>query len=110
MLAWLAGQGAGQCGPCVFGLPAIADDFAQLAGGRPKGPVLDRLDRRLTTINGRGACRHPDGAVRLARSALSAFAADVRAHASHRRCLSAGGGQRPAVLPIPRSWAEDGWQ
>jgi len=110
VLAWLAGQGAGQCGPCVFGLPAIADDFAQLAGGRPKGPVLDRLDRRLTTINGRGACRHPDGAVRLARSALSAFAADVRAHASHRRCLSAGGGQRPAVLPIPRSWAEDGWQ
>jgi len=111
VLGWLAGQGAGQCGPCVFGLPAIADDFAQLASGRPKGPVLDRLERRLATIPGRGACRHPDGAVRLARSALSAFAADVRTHASHRLCQSARGGQpRAAVLPIPRPWAEDVWQ
>ena len=111
VLAWLASQSAGQCGPCIFGLPAIADDFAQLASGRPQGRVLDRLGRRLATIPGRGACRHPDGAVRLARSALSAFAADVRAHASHRHCLSARSGQpRPAGLPIPRSGAEDLWR
>jgi NADH:ubiquinone oxidoreductase subunit F (NADH-binding) len=102
VLAWLADQSAGQCGPCTFGLPAIADDFTQLASGRPKGAVLDRLSRRLAVIPGRGACRHPDGAVRLARSALAAFAADVSAHTSHRRCRSALGGQpvRP-WLPVP---------
>ncbi|HEX9032431.1 MAG TPA: NADH-ubiquinone oxidoreductase-F iron-sulfur binding region domain-containing protein [Streptosporangiaceae bacterium] len=111
VLAWLAGQGAQQCGPCIYGLPAIADDFTQLASGRPKGPVLDRLDRRLATVIGRGACRHPDGAVRLARSALSAFAADVKSHASRRVCLSARHGQpRTAVLPIPRPTDMEVWQ
>ena len=116
VLAWLAGQGAGQCGPCVFGLPAIADDFAQLASGRPRGPVLERLDRRLSTVIGRGACRHPDGAVRLARSALAAFAADVKSHVSRRVCVSARNGQHAradqprAVLPIPRPTDMEIWQ
>jgi NADH:ubiquinone oxidoreductase subunit F (NADH-binding) len=111
VLAWLASQGAGQCGPCIFGLPAIAEDFAQLASGRPQGRLLDRLGRRLATVPGRGACRHPDGAVRLASSALSAFAADVRAHATRRHCLSARSGQpRPAGLPIPLPGAEDLWR
>jgi NADH:ubiquinone oxidoreductase subunit F (NADH-binding) len=110
VLAWLAGQGAGQCGPCVFGLPAIADDFAQLACGRPQGPLLDRLDRRLATVTGRGACRHPDGAVRLARSALSAFAADVHAHATRRSCLLARDGLSRPVLPVPSLAREQAWQ
>ena len=116
VLAWLAGQGAGQCGPCVFGLPAIADDFAQLASGRPRGPVLERLDRRLSTVIGRGGCRHPDGAVRLARSALAAFATDVKSHVSRRVCVSARSGQQPradqprAVLPIPRPVDMEIWQ
>jgi NADH:ubiquinone oxidoreductase subunit F (NADH-binding) len=110
VLAWLAGQGAGQCGPCVFGLPAIADDFAQLATGRPKGPVLERLDRRLSTVIGRGACRHPDGAVRLARSALRAFGADLKSHVSRRACLAARRGEgRAPVLPIPRRTGEETW-
>ena len=111
VLAWLAGQGAGQCGPCVFGLPAVADDFAQLASGRPAGPVLDRLDRRLSTVIGRGACRHPDGAVRLARSALTAFAADLKSHVSRRVCLAARHG-RPAraILPIPRPADMEAWR
>jgi len=111
VLAWLADQRAGQCGPCVFGLPAIAEDFGQLASGRPKGPLLDRLDRRLWMVNGRGACRHPDGAVRLARSALSAFAADVKSHVSRRTCLAVRNGQRrSSVLPIPRPAGQEAWR
>jgi NADH:ubiquinone oxidoreductase subunit F (NADH-binding) len=102
ILAWLAGQSAGQCGPCRFGLPAIADDFARLASGRPEGSLLDRLERRLGQVKGRGACAHPDGAVRLASSALSAFAPDVQAHAASSPCLHVSPGSVPCpVLPIP---------
>jgi NADH:ubiquinone oxidoreductase subunit F (NADH-binding) len=111
VLGYLAAQSAGQCGPCVFGLPAIAEDFAQLASGRPNGAVLERLDRRLGSLPGRGACRHPDGAVRLAASALAAFAADVRAHARHMPCAAARrGAAAGGVLPIPRPWAEGEWE
>jgi NADH:ubiquinone oxidoreductase subunit F (NADH-binding) len=117
ILAFLASQSARQCGPCTFGLPAIADDFAQLAKGQPHGDLLDRLQRRLGVIRGRGACRHPDGAVRLASSAVAAFATDVRAHAAGRPCLGAFHRGRQ-VLPthIPGSvigsapWAEAGWR
>ena len=109
VLGYLAGQSADQCGPCYFGLPAIAGDFAQLAAGRPSGAVLDRLDRRLAQLPGRGACRHPDGAVRLADSALAAFAADVHAHARGRPCHAARCGSG-GLLPIPRPWAEGEWE
>jgi hypothetical protein len=73
----------------MFGLPAIANDFTQLANGRPDGDVLERLHRRLGAITGRGACRHPDGAVRMAASALAAFAPDASAHAAGRPCVEA---------------------
>ena len=109
VLRWLAGEGAGQCGPCMFGLPAIAEDFTQLATGRPQGELFERLHRRLGTVSGRGACAHPDGAVRLARSALSAFAADARLHAAGRPCLAARQGRSHAsVLPVPAS--NGGWR
>jgi NADH:ubiquinone oxidoreductase subunit F (NADH-binding) len=109
VLGYLADQSADQCGPCYFGLPAIAQDFAQLAAGRPTGPMLERLDRRLGQLTGRGACRHPDGAVRLATSALAAFTADVYAHASQRPCHAARRGSG-GLLPIPRPWAEGEWE
>jgi NADH:ubiquinone oxidoreductase subunit F (NADH-binding) len=109
VLGYLADQSAGQCGPCAFGLPAIAEDFAQLALGRPSGGILERLDRRLGVLPGRGACRHPDGAVRLAASALTAFAPDVRAHAGGRPCPAALGGTAGGVLPVPGSWPGGEW-
>ena len=56
----------------------IADDMARLARGQVDAGLLERLRRRLAEVNGRGACRHPDGAVTLVRSALSVFAHDVR--------------------------------
>jgi NADH:ubiquinone oxidoreductase subunit F (NADH-binding) len=110
-LRYLADQSARQCGPCMFGLPAIADDLAQLAVGRPEGDPLGRLDRRFRQITGRGACRHPDGAVRMAASALTAFAADVHAHSLRRPCRGARGGhERAGVLPIPRTLAGRDWR
>jgi NADH:ubiquinone oxidoreductase subunit F (NADH-binding) len=111
VLRYLAGQSAQQCGPCLFGLPAIAADMAELAASRPDGMTLDRLERRLSQIRGRGACRHPDGAVRMTASALTAFAADVHAHSRRRPCLAARSGHpRGAVLPVPRPWAESEWR
>ncbi len=111
VLRYLASQGAQQCGPCIFGLPAIAGDLTQLAASRPEGALLERLDRRLRQISGRGACRHPDGAVRMAASALTAFTADVHAHARRRSCLAARGGQPQGPgLPVPRPLAEGEWR
>jgi NADH:ubiquinone oxidoreductase subunit F (NADH-binding) len=95
---YLAGQSAGQCGPCVYGLPAIADDLARLARGRADVALMARLDRRLREVDGRGACRHPDGAVQLVRSALGVFAADVRAHANGDPCARI---HRPTQLRFP---------
>ncbi len=112
VLGWLAGQSANQCGPCMFGLPAIADDFAQLTSGRPSGSLYERLHRRLTVISRRGACAHPDGAVRLAKSALSTFAADVREHAHGRPCQPARRGRAAGpALPLPPDSHElDRWR
>jgi NADH:ubiquinone oxidoreductase subunit F (NADH-binding) len=98
VLRWLAGQTAGQCGPCVHGLAAIAVAAEQVAAGRGAGAVVDRLSRWASEVEGRGACRMPDGAVRLLRSALVAFDADVRAHTKGRRC---SGSRHPGVLPTP---------
>jgi NADH:ubiquinone oxidoreductase subunit F (NADH-binding) len=99
---WMAGQSAGQCGPCVYGLPALADDLELLAAGRADGSVVGRLDQRARSVVGRGACRHPDGVARLVRSALSVFAADAGAHAAGRPC---DGRHAASVLPFPRTAA-----
>jgi NADH:ubiquinone oxidoreductase subunit F (NADH-binding) len=99
---WLAGESAGQCGPCVHGLAAIADLLHGLVDGRA-ARARQRVQRRRretaedpihclhrwsAEIPGRGACRHPDGAVRLVRSALRTFAEDFDAHAQHGACGS----------------------
>ncbi|WP_245554589.1 NADH-ubiquinone oxidoreductase-F iron-sulfur binding region domain-containing protein [Actinosynnema mirum] len=52
--------------------------------GAPDGAALGRLSRRLPLLTGRGACAHPDGAVRLAASALEVFADEVRGHLAGR--------------------------
>jgi NADH:ubiquinone oxidoreductase subunit F (NADH-binding) len=96
---YLAGESSGQCGPCAFGLPAIADDLERLVRGRSDDGLLARLERRLREVNGRGACRHPDGAVALVRSALSVFAADVAVHSRGAPCSS---WRKPTVLRFPR--------
>ncbi len=92
VLRYLADESAGQCGPCMFGLPAVADDMALLADGANRsGAVVRRLHERLGVLPGRGACAHPDGAARLAASALRTFAADVARHARGGSCTGTGG-------------------
>ena len=90
ILRYLARSGAGQCGPCVFGLPALADTAERLAGGRARRRDVVRLRRDAAEVDGRGACSHPDGAVRLLTTALATFATDVDAHTATGRCLEKG--------------------
>jgi NADH:ubiquinone oxidoreductase subunit F (NADH-binding) len=92
---YLADESAGQCGPCLFGLDAVAGEVQRLAEGRTSSLAI--LRRWLAEVNGRGACSHPDGAVRLISSALTVFAAELDRHAQGWCCGSA----KAAVLPIP---------
>jgi NADH:ubiquinone oxidoreductase subunit F (NADH-binding) len=98
ILRWYATESAGQCGPCVFGLADIARTTAAVAAGRAPAGDIDRLHRWTGQIEGRGACRHPDGAVRLLRSALAVFAADLERHLAGSPCPAAG---LPARVGIP---------
>ena len=95
---YAAQQSSGQCGPCAFGLPAVADDLSRLAQGRSDAHVVSRLRGRLDQVNGRGACRHPDGLVGMVRSALEVFATDAAAHLQGEPC---GHQARPTQLRFP---------
>ncbi len=77
---WFARQSADQCGPCVHGLAAIGGGLAKLARREADAAATDRLLRWAGDIEGRGACRLPDGAVRFVRSALTVFGDEVERH------------------------------
>jgi NADH:ubiquinone oxidoreductase subunit F (NADH-binding) len=81
VLRYLALQSAGQCGPCLNGLPRMAAAFQTLATPGPQGTTRTDIARWSGLVEGRGACHHPDGTVRLVRSALTTFAAELDAHA-----------------------------
>jgi NADH:ubiquinone oxidoreductase subunit F (NADH-binding) len=105
---YLAEESAGQCGPCVLGLPALADALGHLAysGGRDgRGVGVDDVAALIPLIEGRGACRHPDGATQLVRSLFRAFPADAHRHQWQGACE---GVRRPPLLPLPgdeeRDW------
>ena len=75
LVRWLADERAGQCGPCIFGLPELARQFDDFHGAKKRSTRQRRkLDDLMQEIDGRGACRHPDGVVRLVRSAVDVFA------------------------------------
>ena len=95
LVRYLASQSAGQCGPCKFGLPAIAEQLEFLAHGMPVR--FDDLTRWVTEIAGRGACGHPDGVARHIRSALDVFGDEVSEHLEGRCSAS----ERRASLTIP---------
>lgn len=94
---WLAGASSGQCGPCVHGLAAVAACVTQLASPATAHRAdLERLVRWCSEIEGRGACRHPDGVVKLVRSSLHVFASEVEVH-RRGRCS----GSYEGWLPLP---------
>jgi NADH:ubiquinone oxidoreductase subunit F (NADH-binding) len=88
IMATMASESARQCGPCLFGLRAIAAASHRLATGAAEAADLERLQRWSSQLGGRGACKHPDGAVGLLKSALDLFAEDFAAH-QRRRCVGA---------------------
>jgi NADH:ubiquinone oxidoreductase subunit F (NADH-binding)/ferredoxin len=101
---YLAGQSAGQCGPCRLGLPDVARAVASLADGSGGSGSLDAIRAAVGTVRGRGACSHPDGTARFALSALETFTEDVSAHIQHDGC----GLPTKNVLPLPATEAATG--
>jgi NADH:ubiquinone oxidoreductase subunit F (NADH-binding) len=89
-MSYMAGSSAAQCGPCAFGLRAIADATDRLAAAKGSSDDLARIERWSGQLAGRGACRHPDGAVGLLASALRVFGDEFVRHAAARRCSVAG--------------------
>jgi NADH:ubiquinone oxidoreductase subunit F (NADH-binding) len=107
VVRYLALESAGQCGPCLNGLPRIAAALAELAGSRPRRQTRADVERWAGLVTGRGACHHPDGTARFVRSALATFAAELDRH-ERGRCSATNS---RAFLPIPHGSArtEEDW-
>jgi NADH:ubiquinone oxidoreductase subunit F (NADH-binding) len=104
---YLAAESAGQCGPCLNGLPRIAAALTELAAGRPNPRTRANLERWSGLVTGRGACHHPDGTVRFVRSALEVFAPELDRHA-RGHCSATS---RAPFMPLPdhRPTSEKDW-
>lgn len=91
IVSYLADQGAGQCGPCVNVVPAIAQELARLAA---PGAALGRspVARWAEELQGRGACGLPTGVGRLALSALRTFRHELELHGTGR-CVEVDAGR-----------------
>jgi NADH:ubiquinone oxidoreductase subunit F (NADH-binding) len=97
VVRYLALESAGQCGPCLNGLPRIAAALAEIAGGRARPQLVADVQRWSGLVAGRGACHHPDGTVRFVASALRTFAGELD---RHQRGRCSGTSTRP-FLPAP---------
>ncbi len=83
-LGFAAGESAGQCGPCMFGVPALAAAWHDLLVHRPTPARVDAVRAHGGLLPNRGACRVPDGVARFAASALQALEPHLRAHRDGR--------------------------
>ncbi len=105
---WLAGQSVRQCGPCTFGLPALASELTRLATGAALSIGVtgagdaSQAARLAGLVTGRGACAHPDGAARFVRSGLAALADELRVHRAYGSCRRPDLGQ---LATSSRAWS-----
>lgn len=86
---YLAGESARQCGPCLNGLPHLAETLRRVTDGSPDPRLPAELDRLRAVVTGRGACAHPDGTARLVASTVRVFGEHITAH-RHGRCPTTG--------------------
>jgi NADH:ubiquinone oxidoreductase subunit F (NADH-binding) len=100
VVRYLAEASAGQCGPCVHGLGAIADGLQDVAEGVGEPGTHLWVSRWAEDVVGRGACGHPDGVVRFVASALSVFRDAVDRHESGEPC--GGSAEGGWALPLPK--------
>jgi NADH:ubiquinone oxidoreductase subunit F (NADH-binding) len=102
---YMAEQSAGQCGPCFFGLEAVAARLDEIARCAPSsGAALEHLSRLERQISRRGACAHPDGVLGFVASGLRVFRDELDSHLAGR-CTA---GTHAPVLPVPT--LEGGWR
>jgi NADH:ubiquinone oxidoreductase subunit F (NADH-binding) len=85
ILKHLANESSAQCGPCFFGLRSLAAATSRIAGRQPDHDDMQHLHRWAAMVKGRGACRHPDGAVAFLQSALTVFESEFAAAAAGAR-------------------------
>lgn len=89
VMSYLAHESARQCGPCTFGLRAIAATTGRIAACTSDADDLARVHGWAGLLSGRGACHHPDGAAGFLQSALRVFAPEFDMHHHSRRCTVA---------------------
>ncbi len=95
VMSYLAEESAGQCGPCLNGLPRIATQLKSVAFTGSTQQAVDEMRRLAGLVVGRGACHHPDGSMRFLGSGLRVFAAEVELHLGGHCSRTSG----DAVLP-----------
>lgn len=98
VVRWMAGESAGQCGPCVHGLGSIAAALEELTHEGDGLRSLTQIRRWSELVRGRGACAHPDGVSRFVTTALTVFVAEFDDHARYGGCDQC---RDDAALPIP---------
>jgi NADH:ubiquinone oxidoreductase subunit F (NADH-binding) len=80
IMSYLARESAGQCGPCLNGLPRLAETLTSLAHRRSMSDPVGHARWFAYLVNGRGACRHPDGTARFVQSTFRVFEREVQLH------------------------------